>query len=218
MSTGSPLDSLMRLGVPTWATSLVGAVCAEAGVQEPTYFQWRHRPGPSSSGDTWFGADTIIRIAAGTDDRDTRLVVVHELAHFVLGARRDQRGRGVGHDEIFWNLVFDLYARHGIDLRYAVEREAADYPSSLRTAARRGLPGASETRHAMDTLRRQRPQVTGATHIIVAASDGNLCATCHVRISSLKRLAAILGIEQQHRAVSRPSRGGRRHHPVGTSV
>ena len=78
-----------------------------------------------SSGTTqWIGSDratarhTHITMKVGSDLQDQRLVLLHELAHW-LSPVIDGHSRG------FWRRAWELYERYNIDLDYAWEREKA---------------------------------------------------------------------------------------------
>lgn len=123
---------------PEWATELFKAVCKDYNRGLPSEFIWRNRNGWYSSGTTrpqwgkirvklkngnykyvnFYGGVTV---RAGTDVDDQKHVLLHELAHHVLG--RTKRGRRAGHSIAFWKLAFEMYQRYGIDLETAHERE-----------------------------------------------------------------------------------------------
>lgn len=103
--------------VPTWAADLVAEVCAAYG-RLPPRVQWWQRPGRYSSGHT-AKAEGYVHVTAGTDPMDQRLVVLHELAHWL--GRPDW-----AHRRAFWGLAWQLYGRwmpH--HLPYVARREAA---------------------------------------------------------------------------------------------
>lgn len=74
----------------------------------------RKRGHPQTSG-TAFPLTFRIVINAGTDERDQRLMLLHEISHIVVGP-------GHGHDAP-WSAVFEsLHARYGLTA-YAAERD-----------------------------------------------------------------------------------------------
>ena len=75
-----------------------------------------------------------ISIVAGTDRAEARLVLLHELAHYLVGPTHQ-------HDERFWRRCWDLYRRYGVDLAHAWMTE---------TAYRKGA-----ARYAPDAVRRR---------------------------------------------------------------
>lgn len=104
--------------VPAWAQDLVAQVCDEAGRQPPRHVTWWRRSDPWSSGHTSKGEGRI-HVTAGTDERDQRLVVLHELAHWLSPP-------GHHHSRHFWQLTWTLYGEHmGEALPFAVARECA---------------------------------------------------------------------------------------------
>lgn len=58
-----------------------------------------------------------IIVTAGTDRKDQRLVLLHELAHWL-------RPVGESHSSAFWDQAFELYQRYGVSIKYATERES----------------------------------------------------------------------------------------------
>jgi predicted metal-dependent hydrolase len=59
-----------------------------------------------------------ITITAGKDRRDAKLVLLHELAHWVLPDREH-------HGNMFWRTVFDLYHWAKLPPRVCLNREAS---------------------------------------------------------------------------------------------
>jgi hypothetical protein len=73
-------------------------------------------------------------VHAGTARRDQKLVLLHELAHWLVQA---------GHTRTFWETAFALYRRYNVPLRYAFKSEKHD--KKARAAYRR-LRRAAKTR------------------------------------------------------------------------
>lgn len=171
---------------PAWARSLVDQVCLEADVHAPGRLRWTSRARESSSGVTR-RHDGMISVVAGTDPADQRLTLLHELAHWLTPMKR-QRGRHVHHDRRFYEIAFELYARHGLPADDAVRREAGRYPSSLRHAVALGVPGAEaawrERRLAIRSRVLVPMRVLVPEHRIQLVRDGRwtICAVCRQRI------------------------------------
>ncbi len=171
---------------PAWARWLVEQVCLEADVHAPTRLRWTSRARESSSGVTR-RHDRSISLVAGTDARDQRLTLLHELAHWLTPVKR-QRGRHVHHDRRFYAVAFRLYARHGLQSEEAVRREAGRYPSSLRHAVALGVPGAEaawrERRLTLRSRARIPLRILVPEHRIQLVRDGRwtVCAVCRQRI------------------------------------
>ena len=92
-----------------------------------------------SSGATYYDRSGI-SIMAGTDARQLRMVLLHEVAHHLVGPYRQ-------HDEVFWRCCWELYQKHGVDLRTAWHAEtayrkgAATFaPDHVRARFERGRP------------------------------------------------------------------------------
>ena len=107
---------------PTWAVELVERVCAEAG-RRPPLLQWWRREDWTSSGHA-AKANGRLHVTAGTSEQDARLVLLHELAHWL------RRGTHA-HDRRFWEIAWDLFGRYGVDMDWAIFREGTYLKRSL---------------------------------------------------------------------------------------
>lgn len=173
---------------PAWASAIVRAVCAAAGVVEPV-LRWRHARRSASSGVTRRSAGSI-SVTVGTDPLDQRLTLLHELAHWLGPEPRRRRGRVLHHDARFYAIAFDLYRRHGIPDAEVLAREGGHYPSALRHARALGIPGAEAAwRSRRDALRararrRRPPRVLVAEHTVRLVRDGRWtrCGVCGARV------------------------------------
>ncbi len=106
------------MSAPAWADRIVHEV-ARARRRRPPTVRWRRRRSLRSAG----SADShqhrdggAISVAAGRDMIDQRLVLCHELAHW-LGKR------GEGHSLAFWGRAWRLYRRYRVPIHYALARE-----------------------------------------------------------------------------------------------
>lgn len=107
--------------MPDWAVELVKQVCKDYNRTLPARVQWyRRRFRKHTSGFTRWGGKEI-HISAGSDEYDQELVLLHELAHYLV--MRTKKGRHESHSIRFWRLAFELYDRYGIELGYAIYRE-----------------------------------------------------------------------------------------------
>lgn len=123
---------------PEWATELFTRVCKDYNRGLPSEFIWRNRNSKYSSGATNSHWRTLllrtktgkqrkvkfygyVRVCSGTYEQDQRLVLLHELAHHIVG--RSIKGRREGHSMRFWKLAFELYDNYGVDMDYAIDRE-----------------------------------------------------------------------------------------------
>lgn len=122
---------------PKWATELMTQVLADAGYGgPPVELRWRRggrervgfrpdggyiygkRTDNQSSGRAHYGTDDgkpHIVVTTGTDRRDQRLVLLHELAHILTPKAH--------HGPAFWDQAWSLYRRYGVPIRYAQKRE-----------------------------------------------------------------------------------------------
>lgn len=70
-----------------------------------------------------------IAITAGSLRKDQRLVLLHEIAHWLLPT-------GVHHGKAFWDLAFELYRKYKVPMFYALSRERT-YRKEVVNAYRR---------------------------------------------------------------------------------
>lgn len=126
---------------PQWAIELTEQVCKDYTRSLPKELQWFKRntgggyervelgegrysykkvPRKYSSGWTR-SIGNKIHIAAGTDESDQKLVLLHELAHHILN--KTKKGRHQGHTLKFWRLAFQLYIKYEVGLEKGYERE-----------------------------------------------------------------------------------------------
>lgn len=129
---------------PQWAIDLISQVCDDYNRTKPGELLWKpslHTWTNASSGNCkyakingrqiyyWIRLKNgkmkrrpftgRITIRYGSDERDQKLVILHELAHWI--ASRSKRGQS--HTVIFWKKAFELYEKYGIDMDYAYNRE-----------------------------------------------------------------------------------------------
>lgn len=122
---------------PEWAVALTEQVCRDYNRTLPGELKWQEARREYSSGRTLYARGKrgnklfirkksgkavvfrgAVRVVAGTNEDDAKLVLLHELAHWVC-----TRGKAVGHTVVFWKKAFELYDRYGIDMKYAFKRE-----------------------------------------------------------------------------------------------
>ena len=93
----------------------------------------KHTVAEGSSGRTFkpyslFKPDRV-HVTAGSDRKDQKLVLLHELAHWLLPA-------GEHHGADFWDKAWELYRRYKVPIRYAKAREG-NYRKGAIAAYRR---------------------------------------------------------------------------------
>jgi hypothetical protein len=114
--------------VPKWARALVSDVCRTYDVTEPE-IRWRKR----AVGHFTSGRTNLVRIAitAGSNPIDSRHVLLHELAHWIVAFKAK---KSLGHSIVFWNQAWELYGLWEQDLQYTLWRESS-YREKARDAA-----------------------------------------------------------------------------------
>jgi hypothetical protein len=108
--------------MPEWAQELTLRVCERFGVDIPE-IKWATKDRTYSTGRAFSSEEKNerrysydISIVAGTYKVDTKLVLLHELAHFT-------NPPGEHHGNGFWIRAFDLYEAYGIPVMFAHNRE-----------------------------------------------------------------------------------------------
>ncbi len=150
--------SKKRGRAPAWAIKLCEQVCQEEGVRVPS-IRWRVAYAPPqqvsptvraafnipptylhSSGRAWYD---WISITAGNEKRETKIVLLHELAHVIRMQKRDDRSHGSAFYEVAWRL----WRRHRCGFDNVIAREAHYKVECLKTAVRLKIPGAKNLYH-----------------------------------------------------------------------
>jgi hypothetical protein len=107
-----------EMNAPIWVERIIKEVARSARRSRPD-LRWRQTRRRRSSGCATDELDTnrdTIAIVAGRDAIDQRLVLCHELAHWLIGPEK-------GHSISFWNKAWRLYRRYRVPIHYALARE-----------------------------------------------------------------------------------------------
>ena len=115
--------------VPLWAQDLAIRVAVDEGRDDLPDLRWRRSRGHTFSSGKAFYATGRVVITAGTDRRDQKLVVLHELAHWLLKE---------GHTSRFWDKAWEFYRRYKVPILYAKQREGI-YRKGALVAYRRSV-------------------------------------------------------------------------------
>jgi hypothetical protein len=104
---------------PDWADRIVREV-ARARRRPAPALHWRRsrRRRSAGSADSYMRKHPAISVVAGRDVVDQRLILLHELAHW-LGPP------GEGHSMAFWIRAWKLFRRYRVPVHYALAREGA---------------------------------------------------------------------------------------------
>lgn len=95
---------------PDWAIELVTQACKDYKRSLPTKLQWYQTANEHSSGHVDY-ACTRMHVTAGNQKWECRAVLIHELAHYLLG--KTKWGRKQRHSIHFWRLYWQLAERYG---------------------------------------------------------------------------------------------------------
>ncbi len=104
------------MGTPEWAQNLILDALIFLKFSDLPDIRWRHSKRLDSSGLCY---PDHISIMAGRDRVDLKLVILHELAHWVLPTRASHEG----HTKRFWDLAWQLYRAFDLPIRYCKKRE-----------------------------------------------------------------------------------------------
>jgi hypothetical protein len=126
------------LAAPAWADRIVREV-ARARRQPAPILRWRRTRNRRSAGSagSYLDKEPSVSVAAGRDPLDQRLVLCHELAHWL--GRPDE-----GHTPAYWQRAWRLFRRYRVPIHYALAREGAyegavqAYRAALRKARSNG--------------------------------------------------------------------------------
>ena len=123
---------------PKWASALVCRVAEDEGIAVPPRLTWRRsRTGWLSSGHTKSDLrKPHITVTAGKSRKDQKLVLLHELAHWLAGPDAHHGAR-------FWDQAWTLYRRYKVPLRMALQRERT-YRKEAAVAYRRNMQAQRE--------------------------------------------------------------------------
>jgi len=124
---------------PKWAQDLVLRVALDEEKDDvPNLGWWRARKRKTwaglrpahamSSGRSW-PTKNRIHVTAGTDRKDQKLVLLHELAHWLSPPTEH-------HGPTFWDTAWRLYRTYKVPLTYAKVREG-NYRKGALVAARK---------------------------------------------------------------------------------
>jgi hypothetical protein len=110
---------------PKWAQELSERALQYLGDKQHIIFirppiKWRHRPHYQSTGTCY---EEFIVITAGTERKDCKLVLLHELAHWVHPEEH--------HSAAFWDTCLDLFQWAKLPVRYCKKREGEYMKGSI---------------------------------------------------------------------------------------
>ncbi len=124
------------MNIPKWAQELtintIIHLQSKGYKSELPELKWRHGKHRSSSGICC--QHDHITITAGHDRKDSKLVLLHELAHWVLPDNEH-------HGDNFWRLAFDLYKFNGLPVRYCINRESNETHTRSKARIKRLAKG-----------------------------------------------------------------------------
>jgi hypothetical protein len=122
------------MDAPRWARNLLKRIAADYAVHEPA-LHWRNRRRPdwSSAGSCALDCTTVT-VTAGTDKMDSRITLVHEMAHQILLCTKSwYRGE---HSAPFYAFLWTLFRRYRVSMRAALESEAEHHRKTVLSTYR----------------------------------------------------------------------------------
>lgn len=114
---------------PQWATDYLEQICADEAHKAPARLYWKPVSRGSTGQTTGYGVITIT--APLEDSADTRQLLEHEAAHWIVGVTHS-------HDSTFYAKVYELAARYGHEAE-AVENELWYKTTAVNMAEKVGL-------------------------------------------------------------------------------
>lgn len=146
---------------PVWAERVVRDA-ARIHRRRPPLLRWRtwrrlHSAGSACSANS--KEDGAISIVSGRNPLDQRLVLCHELAHWLGRA-------GEGHTDAFWRRAWHLYRRFRVPVYYALAREG-DYAGAVEAYRkhldRRRQTNTTKQRRTVTAIARRRLRAPATT-------------------------------------------------------
>lgn len=108
---------------PEWVQELTIQTLIDEGIDDVPTIEWWERPDllPYSGGTCY---SNKIKIRIGWDKKDQKLVLLHELAHWIADRKHQIRGVSARemHSQRFWDIAFRLYRKHRLTT-YGYRRE-----------------------------------------------------------------------------------------------
>lgn len=128
---------------PQWAIDLVKQVCDDHNRGLPGELRWRNTDNSFSSGCCHYAKDRrgnlkwtykisrsgtykrvrdtgYIQISAGTNLDGQRIVLLHEIGHWLTARKRGKEG----HTVRFWRIAWDLYHQYSANIEQALKSES----------------------------------------------------------------------------------------------
>lgn len=125
----APDDQILLGKPPQWAVDVTRQIASTYGRPDLPTLVWRRNQYRYSSGLSVASIKLqrgVISVQAGKFEPDQRSVVLHELAHWLVGNKES-------HSTVFFRQVFEFYEQWG-DLRYSLRRELRYKPETAREA------------------------------------------------------------------------------------
>ena len=104
------------MAIPQWAQELTLKALIHCTVDDVPVIRWRRSQGQTSSGTCFRDKKLGFVVTAGRNRTDAKLVLLHELAHWL-------RPAGECHGDAFWDLAWNLYRWAKLPVRYCLSRE-----------------------------------------------------------------------------------------------
>lgn len=121
---------LKTVKIPVFFERLIDTIAQEEGIPSPVV-NWCKRKSVYSAGNAWAGAMTI---RAGSDKKDTKEIVLHEMTHIIQCEAGASTSRA--HAPEFYAKLFTLAKRHGVGAAYIKSRESWYKPRGVKEGYR----------------------------------------------------------------------------------
>lgn len=133
------------MAAPKWATDLTEAVVERERLNGKLIIDprlvWRRGSGVQSSGHCAYSGRLVV--TAGSDRKDARLILLHELAHYLTGSRLGRGTLRVHHGDDFYRTLFDLVRWDArLTWKVVLTREGRYKAQAIATAKAMGIRGA----------------------------------------------------------------------------
>jgi hypothetical protein len=189
---------------PGWAMSLMAEVATANGRADLPSLKWtwmrKHAVRSSMGTTTTLPRLTraVISVRAGTDPVDQRHVVLHELAHWLVGTEDP-------HTRVYYAQAFKLFAAYG-DLHHAFSRELRYRPEQSRLGLQQAGLDAEVVDALLDQAERDRASSPMRTDISIffTASREVTAVSSKEQLPDAQRERIEEGIRRDYPATTKP--------------
>ncbi len=119
---------------PYWAANLSQRIANDYKAVAP-FIVWSTRRSKGSTGYCQLDGQAI-GVRAGSDQKDARYTILHEMAHLILIQRGNEyTGQ---HNDVYYDFLWPMLRRYHAPMRRALRCESVHHPRAVERTYRRG--------------------------------------------------------------------------------